>query len=279
MGFWTTIVATRWARAMRFRSIEDVSPHELFGYLLSANLALLARDNFNQLPSGLSQARIRHVLATRWRVSSSHACVRVIEQRRKWLGLTTPAEDEALSAWRSGRIVDSECYGALHDTCIFLSLRARVVGMQEISEQHLCAMAWDIQQVAYLVRLGVAAGFVSRGRAENTLAGLQREARMHYSSWRDYSLSTLIGMGLRREVDAYDSETWWRIARSHKMLLEDRHTPISHAAPWGPPNSQADPRSVHSLRLVHASPRPARAQRAQQHEPRPNPSSPIRSKP
>ncbi|VTU20364.1 DUF3597 domain-containing protein [Variovorax sp. PBL-E5] len=80
---------------------------------------------------------------------------------------------------------------------------------------------------------------------------------MHYSSWRDYSLSTLIGMGLRREIDMYDSKTWWRIARSHKMLLEDRHTPISHAAPWGPPNSQADLRSVHSLRLVHASPQPA----------------------
>src|SRR6185312_9457598 len=77
-------------------------------------------------------------------------------------------------------------------------------------------VAWDVQQAAYVVRLGRAAGYLSRSMAESTLARLQHAARGHYTSWTDYSLSALLGMGLRGRFDLAE---WHRVARSHDALM------------------------------------------------------------
>ncbi len=47
----------RWMRAIRFAPGGEMSPVQLFGCLLSANLALLEHDNFNQFESALPAKR------------------------------------------------------------------------------------------------------------------------------------------------------------------------------------------------------------------------------
>jgi hypothetical protein len=83
-------------------------------------------------------------------------------------------------------------------------------------------VAWDVQQVAYVVRLGRAVGYLSRSMAESTLARLQHAARAHYTSWTDYSLSAMLGMGLRGRFDLVE---WHRVAQSHELLLT-RHADL-----------------------------------------------------
>ena len=135
-------------------------------------------------------------------------------------------------AWRYGTIVDSDDYRALCETCQFLGREARVIEAGSIRHVHLSPMAWDIQQVAYLMRLGLTAGHLSREHAEGVFSRLRQVARVHYTSWEDFSLSALVGMGMRSPIDPFDLRGWHRIARSHRVLLAAQPLTLSYAADW-----------------------------------------------
>jgi hypothetical protein len=222
----------QWCDAIRFRQSDEASPHQLFGYLLSGNLALLEGDDFNQLSSILAVRRIRKLLAWYWGIHSREDFHRAVDQRLGQLGTMSSQERDAFAAWRNNAPIDTESYGALLDACVFLSVDAGIVTPCEITGRHLDMRAWDIQQLAYILRLGFTLGYVTREFAESMLARLQREARIHYASWKDYSLSSLVGRGLRNRIDLFDPGNWQQIARTHVVLTAPA-SPIAQAAPWG----------------------------------------------
>lgn len=221
-----------WARQIAFRPTETVASDELFGYLLSANLAVLEHDNFNQLGSALGKKRVDSILALRWGVTSGNECLRVVERRLYWMGVASPAEEAAYSAWRSGTVIDNDSYASLYDTCRFLAQEARIVKARQIRGVHLSPLAWDVQELAYVVRLGFAAGHMSRNHAAEILARLKQAARFRYNSWEEFSLSALIGMGMRGPIDPFDLRDWHKIARSHSVLLAAENATLSLASDW-----------------------------------------------
>lgn len=136
--------AARWAQQIAFRPTEPVSADQLFGYLLSANFAVLEEDDFNQLGSSLAKERVEAVLMLHWRVQHACECVWLIERWLQCLGTGFPAERAAYAAWRNGHVVDSDTYAALQETCRFLVHDARVVGAKQINDVHLNPVAWEI---------------------------------------------------------------------------------------------------------------------------------------
>ncbi len=242
-GLWVVVVllllrarygktVTRWVRDIAFNPAEKVSADELFGYLLSANLAVLEHDNFNQLGSALRKKRVDSILALQWGVTSKSECLRVLERRLYWMGVASPAEEAAYTAWRNGMVIETEDYEALYETCRFLAREARIVKARQIRGVHLTPLAWDIQQLAYIVRLGFAAGYLSREHAVDVLARLKQAARFHYNSWEAFSLSALIGMGVRSPIDPLGVRDWHRIARSHTVLLAAGSATLANASGW-----------------------------------------------
>jgi len=229
-----------WARGIAFTPTEVIAPHQLFGLLLGANLALLEHDDFNQLASTLPRRRIQDVLARYWNVRSARDFQQVIDKRLRSLGAVSSEEAEAFEAWQIGEPVDTAAYRSLRDVLVFLSAHARVVKPDEIGDQHCRLMAWDVQQVAYLLRLGFTMGYASRESVWRTLDRLQPMARMRYTSWKDYSLSALVGMGVRGVLDLDDIGDWHHIARSHTVLLAARRSLLARAADWSAPADAAD---------------------------------------
>lgn len=222
----------RWMRAIRFAPTEEMPPDRLFGCLLSANLALLEHDNFNQVASALPARRVRAVLAAHWRIDSPESCRAAIFDRLAHLGRVSEDEAAAFSAWAAGASLDTLAFDALHDVCRFLSKDAQVTQPRRVIDHRFSMLAWDIQQVAYMARLGCTAGFVPRETAERVLEVLQPHAREAYRSWNEFSLAVLVGMGMRSPVDNFDLGGWPQLARSHTMLLESRDALLRHAAPW-----------------------------------------------
>lgn len=236
-----------WARGIAFAPTEAIAAHQLFGLLLGANLALLERDDFNQLASTLPRRRIRELLARYWNVRSARDFQQVIDTRLRTLGAVSSDEAEAFEAWRIGEPVDAAAYRSLRDVLVFLSAHAGIVKPGEIRDQHCHLVAWDVQQVAYLLRLGFTMGYASRESVWRTLDRLQPTARMHYTSWKDYSLSVLVGMGLRGVLDLDDIGDWHHIARSHTVLLAARRSLLARAADWAAPADAPDVELVSSF--------------------------------
>lgn len=220
------------AQGIAFRPNETIAAHQLFGLLLGANLTVLEHDDFNQLASNLPRRRIRELLAQYWNVRSAQDFQLLIDQRLRTIGAVSSDEAEAFKAWRAGALVDTETYRSLHDVLLFLSAHAGVVRVGEIRDRHCQLVAWDVQQVAYLLRLGVAMGYASRASVWHVLERLRRIARTHYTCWKDYSLSALVGMGLRGVLDLDDIGDWYRIARSHTVLLAARRSLLARAGNW-----------------------------------------------
>lgn len=249
-----TIVSVRrgwsdanWARGIAFAPTEAIAAHQLFGLLLGANLALLERDDFNQLASTLPRRRIRELLARYWNVRSAHDFQQVIDTRLRALGAVSSDEAEAFEAWRIGEPVDTAAYRSLRDVLVFLSAHAGVVKPGEIRDQRCHLVAWDVQQVAYMLRLGFTMGYASRESVWRTLDRLQPTARMRYTSWKDYSLSALVDMGVRGVLDLDDIGDWHHIARSHTVLLAARRPLLARAADWAAPADAPDVELVSSL--------------------------------
>ena len=45
-------------------------------------------------------------------------------------------------------------------------------------------------------------------------------------------MSALIGLGMRGSLEIFDNMEWIQFARTHSVLLDERHSPIRSAAPW-----------------------------------------------
>jgi hypothetical protein len=241
------------ARRIAFKPAEAMLPQQLFGLLLGANLALLEHDDFNQLPSALPRRRVRELLVQYWNVRSAHDFQVVIDQRLRALGAVSSEEAGAIEAWHAGAPVDTAAYRSLHDVLVFLSAHAGIVRPGEIRDQHCQLLAWDVQQVAYLLRLGFTMGYASRDFAWHALDRLRSTARIHYTSWKDYSLSTLVGMGLRGVIDLEDIGDWYQIARSHTVLMAARRSLLARAGDWSAPNSSAEVESVSGFLTIDVS--------------------------
>lgn len=230
----------RWARGIAFAPTEAVSAQHLFGLLLGANLALLEHDDFNQLASKLPRRRIRELLAQHWKVRSALDFQQVIDERLRSLGAASVAQSQAFESWQAGAPVDTAAYRSLRDVLAFLSGHAGIVRPGEIHARHFDLVAWDVQQLAYLLRLGFTMGYASRASVWRTLDHLRQTARMHCMSWKDYSLSALVGMGLRGVLDLDDIGDWYRIARSHTVLLAARRSLLARAVDWTSSTHPAD---------------------------------------
>ncbi len=208
-------------------------------------------DNFraddNQLASTLSRRRIRRLLAQYWNIRSAQDFQKVIEQRLCGLGAVSSEEAGAIEAWHAGARLDTTAYRSLQDVIVFLSAHAGIVKPGEIREQHCHMVAWDVQQVAYLLRLGFTMGYISRDSVRRVLERLQKMARIHYTSWKDYSLSALVGMGLRGVLDLDDIGDWYQIARTHTVLLAARRSLLARAGEWSAPLPSADAGPVSSF--------------------------------
>jgi len=226
----------RWARAIEFRPTESMSPEQLFGCLLSGNFALLMRDNFNQLESSLHRVRVNRTLAEHWAIHCPFDFRRVLEARLARMGQMSQLEHGAIAAWHAGHWAQSNEYAALERTCMFMTLRAHIVDEDALRQGHLSVLAWDVQQVAYLLRLGLAVEYVSRRFADSVLDMLRARVRSTYASWQDYSLSALVGLGMRGSLEIFDATEWMQFARTHSVLLDERHSPIRCAAPWQDPS-------------------------------------------
>lgn len=235
------------ARGIAFSPTEAIAPHQLFGLLLGANLALLEHDDFNQLASTLPRRRIQDILARYWSVRSARDFHRAIDTRLRTLGAGSSEEAQAFEAWRVGEPVDTAAYRSLRDVLVFLSAHAGIVKPGEIRDQHCHLVAWDVQQVAYLLRLGFTMGYATRESVWRMLDRLQPTARMRYASWKDYSLSALVGMGLRGVLDLDDIGDWYHIARSHTVLLAARRSLLARAADWAAPADAPDVELVSSF--------------------------------
>ncbi|MES2529820.1 MAG: DUF1266 domain-containing protein [Pseudomonadota bacterium] len=222
----------RLRRRIRFKPCNESGSSQLFCSLLSGSLAVLERDDFNRLESALTVRQARHLLANYWNIDSRESWLRAIEARLHGLGERSTRERVLLDQWREGNFFDTEGRDPLQDVCTFLSMEACVVGPREIGAHHMNPMAWDIQQAAYAVRLGLAAGYAPTGVARNVMDRLQAEVRLHYGSWSDYFLSSLIGMGLRHHVDIFSPGDWHRIAQTYTVLVSSSEGLLRHASTW-----------------------------------------------
>jgi len=240
----------RWARAVAFKPKEPMSPEQLFGCLLSANFALLTRDNFNQLASALPLRRVTSLLREHWGIEDASGCVGVIDDRIERIGQMSASEKHAIAAWLAGSQVDSNEFAALEDTCRFMSLRARITS--ELQHGHLSVLAWDIQQLAYLLRLAYSAGHISRDETESALERLKQRARSHYASWEDYSLSSLVGLGMRGSLEIFDEVEWTQFARTHSVLVGQPRSPVRHAAAWNGVGKPREARCASAPELLPA---------------------------
>lgn len=215
------------SRQVDFAPTEEMSPERLFGCLLSANFAVLMNDNFNQLASALPEQRVRRLLAEHWGIETRADCLRVIGQRVEQLGEISPVEMQAVAAWLEEQRPGGE--GARP------GLRSPVEHLasgDDMSHGHLSVLAWDIQQLAYLVRLARAVGHVSQSDAEAVLARLAMRARMHYGSWKVYSLAALVGLGMRGAMEVFETSAWERYSRTHSILLRGPRSAIRFASSW-----------------------------------------------
>lgn len=221
-AFGQSKLAARVARDVESAASEEMSPELLFGCLLSANFALLMNDNFKQLASALPRQRVKKLLAEQWGIETRADCIRVIDQAMARLGEISPAEMKAVAAWLDERHAEGD-----------VARLDRLVSTDDLSHGHLSVLAWDIQQLAYLIRLALAAGHVSRNHAEDVLERLTIRARKHYGSWPVYSMAALVGLGMRSSMEVFETSAWDRYSRTHSAFVSGRHSPIKFASPWG----------------------------------------------
>lgn len=241
-------------RMMKLKPTEDVSPPELFSYLLSGNLALIEKDDFNQLRSSLSIDQIRQVLSRHWQIKGPEDFSVGLQQSLFQLGDACALERQAFDAWNSGGACNTAHYIRLFDVCKFLSVDAGLIDASRIGPRQLDMTAWDIERTAYLVRLGHAAHYIQRDSAMQCLRRLSAAARAHYNSWEDFSISALIGMGIRSDVEVSQVNVWHAYARTHLALTSSGGAPYVQVADWKLANAAPTPlRPAVSKANAHAS--------------------------
>ena len=218
---------------VKFRPEAYPSQAELFSCLLSGNIALIEKDNFDQLASSLSEERVQQVLHRFWEIEGPESFSVGLQQAFFQLGNTQLNEREAFGAWNTGLACNTPTYIRLFDVCRFLSVNAALIEPGRIGARQLNMTAWDTQRLAYLVRLGYAAHYMSRDAALQSLRRLSVAARAHYTSWEDFSISALIGMGVRSEVDVLEASVWHGLAQTHVAMTAADGAPFAQVA-WAP---------------------------------------------
>lgn len=231
---------SRLRRRIEFKPCSAYAPRQLFGSLLSGSLAVLEQDDFNQPESALPIRRAQQLLLRYWGIESRESWLKAIDSRLRSLGVRSPREQAMVDQWREATFSDTQGHDPLQDVCTFLTMEACVVGVREIHAHHLNPIAWDIQQAAYMVRLGLTAGYVPKGVAQSAMDCLQSAAQVHYASWTDYFLSSLIGMGLRHHVDIFSPGDWHRIAQTYTVLVTSWDGLLRHASAWSSTETDAD---------------------------------------
>ena len=220
------------ANMLKSDSGTDVSLEELFSYRLSGNLALIEKDDFNQLRSSLSMKRIREVLFQYWQIKGPEDFSVSLQQAFFQLGDTSAIEQQAFDAWNTGAACNTANYIRLFDVCKFLSVDAGLINASRIGSRQLDMTAWDIERTAYLVRLGYASHYIQRDGAAQSLRRLSTAAKARYDSWEDFSISALIGMGIRSDVEISQANVWHSYARTHLALISSAGAPAEQIADW-----------------------------------------------
>lgn len=226
----------------------DVSLQEIFSYRLSGNLALIEKDDFNQLRSSLSMEKIREVLFRYWQIKGPEDFSVSLQQAFFQLGDTSAIEQHAFDGWNTGAACNTAHYIRLFDVCKFLSVDAGLINASRIGSRQLNMTAWDIERTAYLVRLGYASHYIQRDGAVQSLRRLSAAAKERYGSWEDFSISALIGMGTRSAVEVSQANVWHAYARTHLALISAAGTPSEQTADWKLAN--AAPRSWCQVRSI-----------------------------
>jgi hypothetical protein len=67
----------------------------------------------------------------------------VLEARLTRMGQMSQLENGAIAAWHAGHWAQSSEYAALEKTCIFVTLRARIVDDDALRQAHLSVLAWS----------------------------------------------------------------------------------------------------------------------------------------
>ncbi|WP_444813438.1 DUF1266 domain-containing protein [Variovorax gracilis] len=165
------------------------------------------------------------MLAGHWGIASRADCHRTLGEALRRLGCMSQEKTRAIAAWRPSEQY-GENNGARRDR------RTMVDRSSEPSHDHRSVLAWDVQQLAYLVRLALAIGYATRDEADSLLETLAARARLHYASWEDYSLSALTGLGLRSSLEVLDrAAEWTEYSHTHSALL-DKRSPVRSASSW-----------------------------------------------
>jgi hypothetical protein len=212
---------------------QEMTPDQLFGCLLSGNFALLLGDNFNQLASGLSEQQAQRILAEQWGVTSQAGCHRVIADRLVRLGVMSPAERDALGAWLTGEGEQSEGAGST------LGLRARLALVDELRRDYHGVLAWDIQQLAGLLRLALRVRHIHKDEAGRDMLSLAQRARSSFDSWEEFSHCALVGLGMRSSMEIFESAEWPRATRTHSIFVDESDSPTRRATWIGSGRSRA----------------------------------------
>lgn len=219
---WPGASFTLRGRTLSFKPTEPMSREQLFQSMLCGNFALLMHDDFNQLGSSLPDEQVREILDVHWDVDSMHAYRVELEAQLRRLG--DPQIRAAHTAARPRASIK-------HPD--FVTPRVPAGHFDLLTHDQISVLAWDIQQLAYLVRLGHKVDYLPRDYAEAILQSTAALARSHYSSWNDYSLSALVGMRLRGPVEIFGVSEWNRFSQTHALLLTGRAgSPLAEAAAW-----------------------------------------------
>lgn len=218
---------------VKFKLEASASHAELFSCLLSGNIALIEKDNFDQLASSLPAERVQEALFRYWKIEGPESFSVGLQRAFFQLGDTYLIERQAFGAWNTGFACNTPTYIRLFDVCRFLSVNAALIEPGRIGARQLNMSAWDIQRLAYLVRLGYAAHYMPRDAALQSLRRLSVAARAHYTSWEDFSISALIGMGVRSEVDVLEASVWHGFAQTHVAMTAADGAPFAQVA-WAP---------------------------------------------
>lgn len=204
---------------------DGMTTNQLFECLLSGNLAVSLGDDFRQLESGLSDRRAEGNLALHWGIDSREICRRVVGERLTFFGATTCGAKRAIDTWYHREDVDLDEKVLIEEAYLYLALHANLAHEEAPCHDPLSMLAWDIQQLAVIVRLSLKLAYIDRHEAEAILRTLAEQARSGFRSWKDFSLCAMVGLGMSGSIALFDTNEWAWLASTHAVFL-DKHSPI-----------------------------------------------------
>lgn len=211
---------------------SEQGAQELFGCLLSANLAVLENDNFDRIESSLSSWKARRALTKHWGIWTTAGLRKTISVGFDNAGQTSEDEREALEAWASNRETNCATFWAIRDIVLLMATYTAAIPFTSVRLKRFSLLAWDIQQLAYIVRLGTAAGMLSVHEGRDWLRLLADKIRCYYSNWHEYSLNAIVGRCIKHPVDWFRLGQWTELVATHDKFLALGRGAFAQALPW-----------------------------------------------